>query len=55
MEGDPWTSKMAYAGSRTNGYKCQWLYMLHARAILAETEQANYASTEKLSWDQWHQ
>ena len=36
------------------GYKCQWLYMLYARAVLTEMERANYASTEKLSWDQWH-
>ena len=36
------------------GYKQQRLYMLHARAILTEKEMANYASTEKLSWDQWH-
>src|SRR5882757_3808003 len=36
------------------GYKRQRLYMLHARAILTETERANYASTEKLTWDQWH-
>ena len=28
--------------------------MLHARAILTKGERANYASTEKLSWDQWH-
>ena len=36
------------------GYKKQRLYLLHARAILMEKETANYASTEKLTWDQWH-
>ena len=36
------------------GYKSQRLYSLHARAILTEGERANYTSTEKLSWDQWH-
>ena len=44
------------SGNKTigKGYKKQRLYMLHARAILMEKETANYASTEKLTWDQWH-
>ena len=29
--------------------------MLYARVALPGMERANYASTEKLSWDQWHQ
>ena len=28
--------------------------MLYARAALPGTEKANYTSTEKLTWDQWH-
>ena len=28
--------------------------MLYARAALPRMERANYASTEKLTWDQWH-
>ena len=36
------------------GYKSQRLYSLHVRAILTEGKRANYTSTEKLSWDQWH-
>jgi transposase InsO family protein len=36
------------------GYKHDRLYMQYARAILPKTEKANYASTEKLTWDQWH-
>src|SRR5271163_1165033 len=28
--------------------------MLYARSALLGLERANYASTEKLSWDQWH-
>ena len=36
------------------GYKHQRLYMLFARAILPKIEKANYASTRKLTWDQWH-
>src|SRR5271163_3526243 len=34
------------------GYKSHRLYMLYARAALPRTEKANYASTEKLTWDQ---
>jgi len=30
------------------------LYILKARAQLTSQEKANYASPEKLSWDQWH-
>ena len=36
------------------GYKHHRLYMLYARATLHGTERSNYASTEKLTWDQWH-
>ena len=36
------------------GYKHQQLYMLHARAVVTSMERTNYASTEKVSWDQWH-
>ena len=36
------------------GEKHQRLYLLRGRAILQEKEQANYASTRKLTWDQWH-
>ena len=36
------------------GYKHQRLYMLFTRAILPKIEKANYASTRKLTWDQWH-
>ena len=28
--------------------------MLYARAALPGTERSNYASMEKLTWDQWH-
>ena len=28
--------------------------MLHAKALLTSMESANYASTEKLFWDQWY-
>ena len=31
------------------------LYLLDARAELPGRERANLASTQKLSWDQWHQ
>ena len=37
------------------GYKHNRLYMLYARVALPGTEKANYASTKKLAWDQWHQ
>ena len=36
------------------GYKHHRLFMLYARAALPGTERSNYASTEKLTWDQWH-
>ena len=36
------------------GYKTNQLYMLYARAALPGTERSNYASMEKLTWDQWH-
>ena len=36
------------------GDKHQRLYLLRARAILNGEEQANFASTGKLTWDQWH-
>jgi hypothetical protein len=36
------------------GDKHQRLYLLKARAILEEPEHSNYASTRKLTWDQWH-
>jgi hypothetical protein len=36
------------------GYKHQKLYLLAARAILLGQERTNYASTTKLTWDQWH-
>jgi hypothetical protein len=36
------------------GDKYQRLYLLRARAILREKARANYASTGKLTWDQWH-
>ena len=36
------------------GYKHHRLFMLYARAALPGKETANYASTEKLTWDQWH-
>ena len=36
------------------GYKHHRLFMLYARVALPGKEMANYASTEKLTWDQWH-
>lgn len=36
------------------GYKNNRLYLLAARAILLGQERTNYASSQKLSWDQWH-
>ena len=37
------------------GYKSNQLYMPYARATLPRKERLNYASMEKLTWDQWHQ
>lgn len=36
------------------GHKLQRLYLLDARAQLLGQERTNYASANKLSWDQWH-
>jgi transposase InsO family protein len=36
------------------GYKHNRLYLLAARATLLRQERTNYASSPKLTWDQWH-
>jgi transposase InsO family protein len=46
-----WNNKGKLIGK---GYKHRKLYLLLARAVLVDQHRAHFATTKKLTWDQWH-